>query len=259
MTLLAGALTLAGCGVPKEEHQKVVEALRKQTYVVGQVDEKEQKRYPKPPFTTSTLQQEAFHKLGYSSARTMRIAQQLYEGIELGQAGPVGLITYMRTDAVRVAQEETVRRSRAMSAALEIPAPPGLAYLPIQKAGIAYALDRPATLLADEMGLYTGDLDRMGMLSFDAWRASRLVVDTGIHARGWTRKQAIDFMLANTALAENNIENEVDRYIAWPGQALAYKLGQIEITRLRSEAQARPGGRFDLRAFHDRIVSFGSM
>ena len=89
----------------RDEAARIVEALRKQTYVVGQVDEKEQKRYPKPPFTTSTLQQEAFHKLGYSSARTMRIAQQLYEGIELGQAGPVGLITYMRTDAVRVAQE----------------------------------------------------------------------------------------------------------------------------------------------------------
>src|SRR5204862_4142032 len=73
--------------------------------------------------------------------------------------------------------------------------------------------------LCDEMGLYTGDLDRLGMLSFDSWRACRLVVDTGLHAEGWSRRRAIDYMLANSALAENNIENEVDRYIAWPGQA----------------------------------------
>ena len=71
------------------------------------------------------------------------------------------------------------------------------------------------------MGLYTSDLDRIGMLSLDAWRACRLVVDTGIHAMGWTRQQAIDFMVDNTGLAGNNIENEVDRYIVWPGQALA--------------------------------------
>ena len=106
--------------------------------------------------------------------------------------------------------------------------------------------------LADEMGLYSGDLDRMGMLTFDAWRACRLVVDTGLHAMGWSRQQAIDYMLENTALAENNIENEVDRYIAWPGQALAYKLGQLEILRLRHEAEQRLGPRFDIRALPRR-------
>ena len=93
--------------------------------------------------------------------------------------------------------------------------------------------------LADEMGLYSGDLDRIGVLSFDAWRASRLVVDTGMHAMGWTRQQAIDFMLEHTALAPNNIANEVDRYIVIPGQALAYKTGQLEILRLRAEARER--------------------
>src|SRR4029077_4841455 len=77
-----------------------------------------------------------------------------------------------------------------------------------------------AERLSDEMGLYSGDLDRIGMLSYDAWRASRLVVDTGMHALAWSRTAAIDFMLAHTALAENNIANEVDRYIGWPGQAL---------------------------------------
>src|SRR5439155_21847938 len=80
--------------------------------------------------------------------------------------------------------------------------------------------------LADEMGLYSSDLDRFGMLSYDAWRACRLVVDTGLHAMGWTRQQAIDYMMQNTVLAENNVVNEVDRYITWPGQALAYKCGQ---------------------------------
>lgn len=89
----------------REEAERIAAELAQQAFVVGAVEEKEQKRYPKPPFTTSTLQQEAFHKLGYSSARTMRIAQQLYEGLEIGEASPAGLITYMRTDAVRVAAE----------------------------------------------------------------------------------------------------------------------------------------------------------
>ena len=96
--------------------------------------------------------------------------------------------------------------------------------------------------LCDEMGLYSGPLDRFGVLSFDAWRASRLVVDTGLHALGWSRARAIEFMLAHTALAENNIVNEVDRYLAMPGQALAYKLGQLELRRLRRESEAALGG-----------------
>jgi uncharacterized protein (DUF885 family) len=113
--------------------------------------------------------------------------------------------------------------------------------------------------LADEMGLYHGDLDRMGMLSFDAWRASRLVVDTGIHAEGWTRAQAITFMMDHTALARTNIENEVDRYIYWPGQALGYKTGQLALRRLRKKAEAALGPRFDLRAFHDAVLSGGAL
>jgi uncharacterized protein (DUF885 family) len=113
--------------------------------------------------------------------------------------------------------------------------------------------------LADEMGLYTSDLDRFGILSFDAWRACRLVVDTGMHALGWTRDDALDFMRAHTALGENNIANEVDRYIAWPGQALAYKIGQHEILRLRALAESRLGPRFDIRAFHDTILGSGAV
>ncbi len=113
--------------------------------------------------------------------------------------------------------------------------------------------------LSDEMGLYSGDLDRIGILSFDAWRACRLVVDTGMHALGWTRQAAIDFMLEHTALAENNIVNEVDRYIVMPGQALAYKIGQLEILRLRAEASDALGDRFDIRAFHDTVLQQGAI
>jgi uncharacterized protein (DUF885 family) len=113
--------------------------------------------------------------------------------------------------------------------------------------------------LADEMKLYSSDLDRMGMLSYDAWRASRLVVDTGIHTMGWTREQAEKYMREHTALTEENIRNEVDRYIGWPGQALAYKVGQLEIIRLRAEAQKALGSRFDLRRFHDAVLESGAV
>jgi uncharacterized protein (DUF885 family) len=113
--------------------------------------------------------------------------------------------------------------------------------------------------LADEMGLYSSDLDRIGMLSFDAWRSCRLVVDTGMHAEGWSRQRAIDYMTENSLLAENNIVNEVDRYLTWPGQALAYKLGQMEILRLRDEAKKRLGARFDIKAFHDAVLANGAV
>ncbi len=113
--------------------------------------------------------------------------------------------------------------------------------------------------LADEMGLYTADLDRIGKLSYDAWRASRLVVDTGLHAMGWTRAQAEQFMREHTALTEINIANEVDRYIGWPGQALAYKVGQLEILKLRAEAEAQLGAKFDLPAFHAVVLGAGAV
>ncbi len=111
--------------------------------------------------------------------------------------------------------------------------------------------------LADELGLYSGDLDRIGMLSFDTWRAARLVVDTGIHHLGWNRGQAVAFMLENTPLAENNIRNEVDRYVSWPGQALGYKLGQRCLMRLRDEARAAQGSTFSLAGFHDAFLALG--
>jgi uncharacterized protein (DUF885 family) len=113
--------------------------------------------------------------------------------------------------------------------------------------------------LSEEMGLLSAETDRFGVLSFDAWRAARLVVDTGMHALGWTRQQAIDFMVEHTALGENNIANEVDRYISYAGQALAYKLGQLELLRLRAEARDRQGDRFDIRRFHDTVLEQGAL
>jgi len=113
--------------------------------------------------------------------------------------------------------------------------------------------------LSDEMGLYSSDLDRIGVLSFDGWRAARLVVDTGMHALGWTRDQAIEFMIEHTAIAPNNVGNEIDRYITWPGQALAYKIGQLELLRLRTLARDRLGTAFDIRRFHDTVLTESSL
>jgi uncharacterized protein (DUF885 family) len=113
--------------------------------------------------------------------------------------------------------------------------------------------------LADELGLYSGDLARFGMLSFDSWRACRLVVDTGLHQLGWSRDRAVGYLLANSALTRANIENEVDRYVANPGQALAYMIGRLELVRLRDLAAGRLGARFDLRAFHDLVLGTGGV
>lgn len=113
--------------------------------------------------------------------------------------------------------------------------------------------------LASEMGLYSSDLDRIGVLSYDSWRACRLVVDTGMHAKGWTREEAINYMIENSALAKNNIVNEVDRYITWPGQALAYKTGQLEIMRLRKQAEESLGKKFEIKKFHDTLLGNGAL
>jgi uncharacterized protein (DUF885 family) len=113
--------------------------------------------------------------------------------------------------------------------------------------------------LADEMGLYTSDLQRLGMLSFEALRACRLVVDTGMHHYGWPRSKAADFMWRNTATTRANIRNEIDRYIGWPGQALAYMVGRREIRRLRELAELQLGAEFDIRAFHGVVLGSGAV
>ncbi|QNG35522.1 DUF885 domain-containing protein [Geodermatophilaceae bacterium NBWT11] len=113
--------------------------------------------------------------------------------------------------------------------------------------------------LAEEMGLYSGDTALFGMLSFAALRACRLVVDTGMHALGWSRAQAIDFMLDHTATTREHVTSEVDRYVCWPGQALAYTVGRREIGRLRTRAETELGARFDLRAFHGTVLGQGAL
>jgi uncharacterized protein (DUF885 family) len=109
------------------------------------------------------------------------------------------------------------------------------------------------------MGLYSSDIDRLGMLTADAWRSGRLVVDTGMHALGWSRQKAIDWLLEWTPIGRLTVEQEVDRYIGMPGQALSYKMGQLEILRLRAEAEQRMGDAFDIKAYHDTLLTSGAM
>ena len=114
-----------------------------------------------------------------------------------------------------------------------------------------------AERLADEMGLYSDDVARMGLFAADSWRASRLVVDTGLHALGWSRQEAVDWLAAHTPMPRMEVESEVDRYISFPGQALAYMVGRREIVRLREMAAGRLGTAFDLKQFHDHVLRAG--
>lgn len=113
--------------------------------------------------------------------------------------------------------------------------------------------------LGDEMGIYTTPYEEFGKLTYEMWRACRLVVDTGIHAKGWTREEVVDFMLSNTALSEHEVNTETDRYIAWPGQAISYKMGEIKIRELRKKAEESLGPKFDIRKFHEVILEQGTV
>lgn len=113
--------------------------------------------------------------------------------------------------------------------------------------------------LGEDMGMYETPYDRFGMLSYQAWRAARLVVDTGIHAKGWSREQAQAYLRDNTALSDHEIETEVDRYISWPGQALSYYMGELAFLDARRKAEAALGPKFDIRAFHDAMLELGSV
>jgi prolyl oligopeptidase len=116
-----------------------------------------------------------------------------------------------------------------------------------------------AESLGYEMGFYKDPYAKYGQLTFEIWRAIRLVVDTGMHSLGWTRQQAIDYFLANTSESEHETTVEVDRYIVWPGQALAYKIGQLKIKGLRDYATRELGDKFDVRKFHDRVLGNGAL
>lgn len=113
--------------------------------------------------------------------------------------------------------------------------------------------------LGNEMGIYRTPYERFGQQSYEMWRAARLVIDTGIHRYGWSRKQAIDYLAGHTALSTHEVETEVDRYISWPGQALSYKLGELTIRRLRAEAERELGTKFDIRKFHSMILDLGAV
>jgi uncharacterized protein (DUF885 family) len=116
-----------------------------------------------------------------------------------------------------------------------------------------------AESLGPELGMYQDPYSRFGQLTYEMWRAVRLVVDTGMHALGWTREQAIDYFKQNAPKTEHDITVEIDRYIVMPGQALAYKIGQLEILRLRDEARQRLGPAFDIKAFHDTVLGSGAV
>ncbi|MGN6207186.1 DUF885 domain-containing protein [Asticcacaulis sp.] len=135
--------------------------------------------------------------------------------------------------------------------------PPFRQYTYISAYGEGWALY--SERLGVEMGIYHTPYETYGMLSYQMWRACRLVVDTGIHAKGWTREQAQNFLLENTALSKHEVTTEVDRYIAWPGQALSYYLGEMAIWKARHKAEAALGEKFDLRQFHDAVLQLGSV
>lgn len=113
--------------------------------------------------------------------------------------------------------------------------------------------------LGNELGIYTTPYEHFGKLTYEMWRACRLVVDTGIHAKGWSRQQVVDYMLANTALSEHEVNTETDRYISWPGQAISYKIGEIKIRELRQKAENELGDNFDIREFHEIILEQGTV
>jgi uncharacterized protein (DUF885 family) len=113
--------------------------------------------------------------------------------------------------------------------------------------------------LGNEMGIYRTPYERFGQLSYEMWRAARLVIDTGLHRYGWSRQRAIDYLASHTALSQHEVGTEVDRYISWPGQALSYKLGELTIRRLRAEAERELGPKFDIKAFHDTILGMGAV
>src|SRR5215472_6266275 len=159
----------------------------------------------------------------------------------------------------RYVHESTPGHHLQIASSQTLPLPAFRRFLDAEVCGYVEGWGLYCERLADEMGLYTSDLQRLGMLSFDALRACRLVVDTGMHHYGWSRARAMDFMWRNTATTQANVRNEIDRYIGWPGQALAYMVGRREIQRLRAGAERTLGAQFDIRAFHGTVLGNGAV
>jgi uncharacterized protein (DUF885 family) len=155
--------------------------------------------------------------------------------------------------------ESTPGHHLQIASAQTLPLPDYRRFLDAEVCGYVEGWGLYCERLADEMGLYTSDFQRLGMLSFDALRACRLVVDTGMHYFGWSRDDAVDFMWRNTATTRANVVNEIDRYIGWPAQALAYMTGRNQIQRLRRHAKTTLGPRFDIRAFHGTVLGNGAV
>nr|WP_090059134.1 DUF885 domain-containing protein [Lentzea fradiae] len=171
---------------------------------------------------------------------------------------PLGATERSRTLSEVVAFHETVpghHLQLSVAAETELPNLRKFAFIDAYLEGWGLYTER----LADEMGLYSSDEARLGMLGLDAMRAGRLVVDTGLHALGWSRQQAVDYLRENTVMPDAEIQSEIDRYVEMPGQALAYMVGRLEILRLRAEAKAALGDRFDIRAFHDLVLENGAV
>jgi uncharacterized protein (DUF885 family) len=171
-----------------------------------------------------------------------------YDPKSLGRAG-IEAIAFHETYAGHHLQRAVAQERQGLH--------PALRYLWISGTGEGWAVYTER--LADELGLYSSDLSRVGELSHEAHLAARLVVDSGMHALGWTRQQAIDYLLGNTSLSEGEVIYEIDRYIAFPAQAVSYMVGSLEIQRLRRLAEERLGDRFDIRAFHDAVMEDGTV
>jgi uncharacterized protein (DUF885 family) len=185
-------------------------------------------------------------------------------GLDGGRPGTYFVNTHRAQERDRHTLEATTFHEAVPGHHLQLTLAQGLADLPLLRRLIPFAAYTEgwglyAERLADEMGLYSDDVARLGMLSKDSTRAARLVVDTGLHAMGWSRQQAVDYLRMHTPMAEVDIGAEVDRYLAAPGQALAYMVGRLEIERLRAEAEATLADRFDVRAFHDTVLGSGSV
>lgn len=231
--------------------------LREATWITREIDAEMPNyfgRIPRRPYTVRPVP--AAIAPNYTGGR--------YSGGRLGQAGEYWVNTYaLNTRPLYVlpsltAHEAAPGHHTQISLARELEGLPAFrnSFYP-HAFGEGWGLY--AGRLGEEMGIYHTPYQRFGRLTYEMWRACRLVVDTGMHAMGWSRQRALDYLTVNTALSTHEVRTEVDRYIGWPGQALAYKVGELKIIELRQRAETTLGDRFDIRAFHDAVLANGGV